>query len=72
MIGIVQNLIIATTYFVTDCALDFTFKFFLKKTSLPTRYALMIWLAKSLIFRLFSPFISYLQYHRRYSYYDVY
>lgn len=32
MIGIVQNLIIATTctYFVTDCALDFTFKFFLK------------------------------------------
>lgn len=31
MIGIVQNLIIATTYFVTDCALDFTFKFFKKK-----------------------------------------
>lgn len=30
MIGIVQNLIIAITYFVTDCALDFTFKF--KKT----------------------------------------
>lgn len=27
MIGIVQNLIIATIYFVTDCALDFTFKF---------------------------------------------
>lgn len=27
MIGIVQNLIIVTPYFVTDCALDFTFKF---------------------------------------------
>lgn len=38
MIGIVQNLIIATTYFVTDCALDFTFKF-KKNPSLPTRYA---------------------------------
>lgn len=54
MIGIVQNLIIATTYFVTDCALDFTFKFLKKKHHYQLDTPNDLACPNFLIFRLFS------------------